>query len=506
MVIDTTVPPDDDDDPLLPVLRNENLGVWGRIASFSSKKTQCALSLVHRQLTGVARRHIFRRLILDIEAYESDDNMLLDHKYTDRMAKTIQRLEGIVSAGFTAHVRTFQVIGASALMKSLSLHGSDGQSHCDLTYAIFYRSVMPGFFETLGQCTGLTTLWLEHVELDISTHAAFASLRNLVNLIMRNVLLVAPFNPSIQYRLSFLELSDIMLPAKWQGKNPISSDFCAPQTLKQLLLEDLEDSFFLTSLGVLNTISPNGDGEFTNLSLLEVTIDKMEISSFLPLLSGCPALRTLELQTSPRERDFIGNDLDEDYKIEVEGLPPDACPRLYSFSGPFNVAKVIIPGRPIAYLHIWDDGMPGIRRTFEEIEELLDTLTGTSVMSFKYDGCQTSKARRLLRYACERFPDLEELRILVYDYKDDVIPSYEECCDWQMRVDDSEFEDTDDTDEGSDGYPLSSRDTGDLNIDEHDGDGYFNLVRCFLPYYRLIPTRKLNSCVPRFLGSVFSQK
>ncbi|KAF4614971.1 hypothetical protein D9613_002486 [Agrocybe pediades] len=217
----------------LPILqlvskRRENFDVWDRIASLVLKETQCVLSLVSKSLTGVMQRHIFRHLslVVDHDAYDSewdsdsdsdDHQMELYNRCDIRQRETIQRLIGIVSSGLTSQVRTFKVLGMVPYLRQFSQrwmelveHDSDVlAAHELLTRAQLQAAVIPVFLATLGQYTGLQTLWLEKIELGLSTHAAFASLHNLVNLRMDGIILLAPFAPSIQFRLkNLLELGD----------------------------------------------------------------------------------------------------------------------------------------------------------------------------------------------------------------------------------------------------------------------------------------------------------
>ncbi|KAF9551244.1 hypothetical protein CPC08DRAFT_317007 [Agrocybe pediades] len=97
------------------------------------------------------------------------------------------------------------------------------------------------------------------------------------------------------------------------------------------------------------------------------------------------------------------------------------------------MAKKIVPGRPINSLQIQDDGYSGICRSFGEIKELLDNLSNEHMRILIYDGCQTGQALRLLQYVSKRFQGLKTLRILVFDYPDDVLPSCEEYCDQRRR-------------------------------------------------------------------------
>ncbi|KAF4614975.1 hypothetical protein D9613_002482 [Agrocybe pediades] len=446
-----------------PAKRRGYMDVWDHIASLVPKQTQHALSLVNKKFADVMRKHIFKELTLQVEreAYKSDDDVLMYRRYNLRQRHTIQRLIGISMANFAPLVLSYKVTGASTIrhfvqrwvgpFETLNEDGLDiGGDHPNLILAQYYSAVIPVFFATLGQYTGLQTLWLEHVELGISTQPAFASLKNLANLILRNVLFLAPFNPSVKYALRLLELSDIKVPDDWEGPEPLASHFCTPFRLQILLLEKLYNPF-ITSLGVINAIGQN-DESFFELSILEVTLQKAHVPSFFTLLSRFFQLVSLRIRTAPRDGKIVkrpgrrievdGEDNDEGGKEATEEWEENvpihiaayACLTLNHFSGPLKMAKMIVPGRPINSLQIQDDGYAGICRSFGEIKELLDNLSNEHMRILIYDGCQTGQALRLLQYVSKRFQGLKTLRILVFDYPNDVLPSCEEYCDQRRRT------------------------------------------------------------------------
>ncbi|KAF9551245.1 hypothetical protein CPC08DRAFT_317006 [Agrocybe pediades] len=175
-----------------PAKRRGYMNVWDHIASLVPKQTQHALSLVNKKFADVMRKHIFKELTLQVEreAYKSDDDVLMYRRYNLRQRHTIQRLIGISMANFAPLVLSYKVTGASTIrhfvqrwvgpFETLNEDGLDiGGDHPNLTLAQYHSAVIPVFFATLGQYTGLQTLWLEHVELGISTQPAFASLKNL---------------------------------------------------------------------------------------------------------------------------------------------------------------------------------------------------------------------------------------------------------------------------------------------------------------------------------------
>ncbi|KAF9536273.1 hypothetical protein CPC08DRAFT_771639 [Agrocybe pediades] len=344
------------------------------------------------------QRHIFRYLSLEVEhdAYDSDDQMELFNRCDIRQRETIQRLIGIVSAGLAPRVRTFTVLGASHLDHFSQPwvdkeHGLDMNwgDHKELTRAQFKAAVIPVFFATLGHYTGLQTLSLESITLDLSTHAAFASLHNLIDLQMDDIILLEPFTPSIQFRLETLTLSRIMYPHELHRIDPLPANFCTPQSLNSLYLGKLSDQV-VTSLAVIKSLVKDG-GEFTSLTILEVAIRKADMQMFLPLLSQCSSLTDLMVNITPREGDFLRQEEPmADWREDIlPDISADTCPQLKYFAGPFNVAEKIVPGRPISHLSILDDGLAGTRRTLESMEQLLRSWNGEDMEIFRYKGCQT---------------------------------------------------------------------------------------------------------------------
>ncbi|KAJ2935020.1 hypothetical protein H1R20_g2067, partial [Candolleomyces eurysporus] len=226
--------------------------------------------------------------------------------------------------------------------------------------------------------------------------------------------------PSPTFHLPCIRLLEYDSISREQA--PAAFRLASSQHLEEFQIENMGAS------AVLEGLRARPDTESMLKKLRRLTMvpatDEPNLLDMEKLLSYVPALHQLDIRGISIEQ--------TDQAMDMSTIP-----YLRRFSGPFSLARCVVPGRPVSDIRSGNDEYKYFMETWSELQAhlyplCLSTATAEGITTLHLPNYNVAPIWLLSRFVAETFPRLVDLRLpvgMIQDYNDDLVHiSRGSCC------------------------------------------------------------------------------
>ncbi|KAJ7714767.1 hypothetical protein DFH07DRAFT_936915 [Mycena maculata] len=381
--------------------------IWASCLQFCLPADVRVLSLVCRYFRSISQPLIFRTQRVTAPHPTVDRYNWIE--LTKNLHKRASFLSKLATSPHAASVRAWHFEG--------SLRGDLVQRHPLITNIHVLQEtwlrVLLVFNNTLGSYQRLTILRLDEFSLDDTFRAALESLPLLEEVSLTEC--------DILCRTGCLLPLKIFSLTGWRDPRPEDQEgelqLVAPQNLQRFTVGASIDGRSLLAALVGHHLP--------NLVRMSVTLTAQMCNLFFAFLDSCPQLEYLQMSFDEFTRDH--DDHLQGPPVHPDHLPSTTLPILKSFLGPFFLAPVFIPSRPVQNVHLY--------RTMADVtvSQILSSLTAVSRSSVPVRALRIgapfppTASAEIFSVIASLFPELRVLfTALTDEVKDFPFPEFDE--------------------------------------------------------------------------------
>nr|GAT53125.1 predicted protein [Mycena chlorophos] len=376
--------------------------VWLQCFRDCSSSDLCSICLVNRYFATIAsnlRFRVLHRRVLQPHSVSPTGNERADDIEQWRQWKT--SLEALAASPFASAVRAYTFCYAEP--DDLLAWG-----HFDDTY-----------IKTLPAFARLKRVVIVGLDLDAHLRRALKSLLELEDLVLSPDFVEDTGDPGQLIPLQRLTIANLPADSP-HNREPFNEQVFLPDPslLRELVL--LCAGLTAACVSGLLTGSPDLRRPLTALTRLVLDLKREVLTPLHDMLALCPALRVLELQAA------FGAPLTPHVHSQLQSLAAEktALPVLHMIRAPAPYVKILVPGRPVHEVQLYQDlsDHPRMQREwrsvvgpFRYLAQATAPLRKLDVATFRYPPQKTPK---VFAEIVKWFPQLEVLAFSMLDDAD----------------------------------------------------------------------------------------